>query len=191
MHIKRHLDYIRGKNKAVLTWFPWSIFMLCCSFSLIFSKIQAFWVKICFVFTHLNICISSASSFEFSAVILQVGPSYLASGAQACLCLFIELPLKASSSLLVCGSACASSFIPFLSPQHPPPPKHTHIHYPPPQTSGTRKEESDRRVVTWNLGRSCRVLRRRRRKTPWGVKAVRSRKEKSSTWEKPASRLTH
>lgn len=106
----------------VLIWFPWSIFMLCCSFSLIFPKF-----KFCFHSSE-HLPASSASSFEFSAVILQVGPSYLASGAQACLCLFIELPLKASSSLLVCGSACASSFIPFLSPQHPPPLKHTHTH---------------------------------------------------------------
>lgn len=159
-------------------------------------------VKKCFLisfFTRLNITTLSASTFVLdrwdSVIILQVGPAYLASWAQACLCLFIVIPLKVSSSPFLSVDLPAfppsSRFYHLSSPPLPPNPQtHTltntasHFTPPPPTspTSWTRKEESDRMVVTWNLGRSCRALRRRW-KTPWGVKAVQSHKEKSSPRE--------
>ena len=121
-----------------------------------------FWFLVFFFTLAFNCITSLLFSFVFdrrvvSVIILQVGPSYLASWAQACL--FIVIPLKASSSLLVCGSARASSFIPFYHLNTPLPHTHTHTHTVTTAThfillptSGTRKEKSDRIAVTWNLG---------------------------------------
>lgn len=101
--------------------------------------------------------------------------SYLASGAQAWLCLFTGTPLP--SCLPVELPARLS--IPLLSARGPP---SSHRRHPP--LSGTRKEESGRMVVTRNLGRSCRDLQRMR-KTRFRVKLGGNKKSPCLRKKKP------
>lgn len=96
----------------------------------------------------------------FFVLISQDRLSYLASLAQACLCLFNRNPLKASSFLLSSGTA-GTSLHPLLFMSSLP----TAV-----ASSTARKEKRDRMAVTWNLGRCWEALR----KTPWVVKVVQS-----------------